>query len=411
MLCQQITVWCQLALCWLLSGLSSFLPLAGCLPQNANTDALFNRWCIRYTSASPLAGEISYCVGSCQKSEVFFLEAAAEPAEFSCFIDGFLDGTLARDPAAPSFRVLDGSEAAYAIESVAVEWVRPPKGESLLLEDALCQAGINLRWGGALELFTWKTAPAGYGNLLNRHDAGRLVQQSYYGTDQLPYVQGNYSGTAWGYNPVQGGDQYGNRSKLVDYRVEDGQIYIKCRPMDWSKNGELTPSYMENTYTLQDGVLTVENRFVDFSGLTHPARHQEMPAFYVVSALGTFNFYDGAQPWQNAALTQKSDLPFWGGGVADCYFDLNPANTETWCAWTAGTQPDAFGCGVFNPAAEILLAGRAGTSGSADPNSDATNYFAALRTLQLQSYQALEYSYCITAGTLEQMRAKFAALR
>jgi hypothetical protein len=183
------------------------------------------------------------------------LETAAKPTEFSSLIDGFLDGKLGYQLRDVKFHVLGGGEAAYQIENISQEWVRAPKNASLLLEDTFCQAGVNLRWGGALERFVWKGAPASFGNLLNRHDEGRLVQQSYYGITGAPYSPGKFMGTPWGYNPVQGGDQHGKRSKLVEYRVSDGQIYIKCQPMDWSKDGELTPSYMENVYTLDSGML------------------------------------------------------------------------------------------------------------------------------------------------------------
>jgi pseudouridine-5'-phosphate glycosidase len=68
----------------------------------------------------------------------------------------------------------------------------------------------------------------------------------------------------------------------VDYVIsEDGKsIYVKCRPLDWAKKNVLTPSYMENTYTLCDGYVKVDNRFVDFSGYTHRNADQELPAFY-----------------------------------------------------------------------------------------------------------------------------------
>jgi hypothetical protein len=68
-MCEKITAAVQLALCWLLSGISSLLPLGRCLPQTAATAGLFNRYTIRYTSEAPLVGEISYRVGSREKTE------------------------------------------------------------------------------------------------------------------------------------------------------------------------------------------------------------------------------------------------------------------------------------------------------------------------------------------------------
>ena len=410
---QQITVWFQAALCWLVSGLSLLLPMGRWLQPGCDTQALFNRYRITYTSEAPLAGEIHYASGSCEKTEIFYLEPAAQPTEFSSFIDGFLDGRLGNNLGEVTLRVLDGNNGAYALLDIATEWTAPPKKTRLSLENDICSAGVDLAWGGALDSFVWKAAPVGYGNLFNRHDAGRLVQQSYYGTSDPPYVMGSFNGTPWPYNPVQGGDVHTNCSKLVDYKVSDGQIYVKCLPLEWGKDNVPSLSYMENIYTLEGGLLTVDNRFVDFSGYTHESRHQEMPAFYVVSALGTFSFYNGDSPWTNAPLTQASDLPFWGeaANAPRCYTTLEAGNTETWCAWTAGTQPEAFGVGLFTPGAEILLAGRAGTNVSKSADDASTNYVAPLRTLCLESFRPLEYSYYITAGSLADIRAAYTAIK
>jgi len=397
------------ALCWLTGGL--VLLLGGCLPQGQRAGEPFNRYRVRYTAQTPLAGEITYRVGVRKRTEAFYLEASAEPAEFTGFIDGFLDGARAREFGGVTYRALGGGSG-YEIESVDLEWAAPPKDTHIQLEDTFCTVGVDLRWGGALDNFVWKAAPEGYGNLFNRHDAGRLVQQSYYGTSDPPYVTGNFMGHDWPYNPVQGGDVQGNCSKLVDYAQHGNQIYVKCLPQEWGKDNVPSLSYMENTYTLKDGMLTVDNRFVDFSGYIHDSRHQEMPAFYVVSALDTFSYYNGAAPWTNAPLTQENGLPFWGESenASRCYMDIEPGNTETWCAWTAGGQPEAFGVGLFTPGAEILLAGRFGDAVSADPGDASTNYVAPLRTLLLESFAPLEYSYYITAGTLAEIRETWEAI-
>ena len=405
---EKISVWCTTALCWLISGLSLFLPMGKWLPQGAVSEKLFNRYSITYTSVVPVTGEITYTVGSRKIAEAFYLEAATELTEFTCFIDGFLDGRLARRN-----RIglsVSATTDEFKMESIGLEWVKPPKDTHIALENALCRVGVDLRWGGALDSFVWKAAPAGYGNLLNRHDAGRLVQQSYYGTSAPPYVMGNFMNQPWPYNPVQGGDVAGNCSKLVDYEQREGSIYIKCLPLEWGKDNVPSLSYMENTYTLDGGVLRVDNRFVDFSGYTHDRRHQEMPAFYTVSALGTFSCYNGGAPWTGAPLKQVSDLPFWGEeGHPECSTEFVPGNTETWCAWTAGAQPEAFGVGLFTPTAEYLLAGRFGDNVSTSPDDASTNYVAPLRLLLLESFVPLEYSYYITAGTLAEIREIFAS--
>ena len=223
-------------------------------------------------------------------------------------------------------------------------------------------------------------------NLLNDHDTGRLIQQSYYGTSSAPYKPAKFGDTLWSYNPVQGGDQYGNKSKLVDFSIsEDGKsIWVKCQPLDWAPKNQRTPSYMENTYTIADGYIKVDNRFIDFSGYTHNNSHQELPAFYTISYLSDFVFYNGTKAWQGDELTVKKDLKFWAGN-SDAYFNVK--SKENWCAWVA---PTGYGVGVYTPIAEILLAGRHEYNGSKDAGNNATNYVAPLITYTHKSFDVFE---------------------
>lgn len=160
-------------------------------------------------------------------------------------------------------------------------------------------------------------------NLLNSHDTGRLIQQSYYGTNSAPYKPANYNRNTWYYNPVQGGDQH-------------------------------------------------NNRFIDFSGYTHRNAHQELPAFYTISYLSNFVYYAGNQAWSGDTLTTKADLAVWAGNT-DAYFKLK--SRETWGAWVA---PTGYGIEVYTPIARILLAGRHQYNGSKDAPADAINYVAPL---------------------------------
>jgi hypothetical protein len=211
----------------------------------------------------------------------------------------------------------------------------------------------------------------------------------------------------WCYNPVQGGDQYGNRSKLVDFKIaEDGKsIWVKCQPLDWAQKNSRTPTYMENTYSIADGYIKVDNRFIDYSGYTHRNAHQELPAFYTISYLSDFVFYDGNKPWQDDTLTVKKDLPFWAGN-SNAYFTMK--TKETWCAWVA---PGGYGVGVYTPIAEILLAGRHQYNGSKDAHNNATNYVAPLITYKLKAFEAFEYSYYITTGSVDEIRDTFKSVK
>lgn len=366
----------------------------------------FNRYSINYSTESYIQGTIKYRSGWGTRSEVFYLEPGTN-VTFASFIDGYLDSTEVSRVSELTFTPLHSSSGVttLAISSISTTYYNLPETQTVYLENEQYKIGVALFWGGGINYIEDKLDnDPEISNLLNHCDTGRLVQQSYYGTSEPPYVCATYSGTTWSYNPVQGGDQYNNKSKLIDFEITDTYIAVKSRPLDWAQNNLPTISYMENRYILENGLIRVDNRFIDFSGYNHPPAHQELPAFYTISHLDKFSFYDGSYPWRNDYLTEKKDLPFWGGNP-DCYFNVKEGNTETWCAWTNSTSD--YGIGLYTPGVEILLAGRFNYNGSKDPANGATNYVAPLKTFKLPNFESFEYSYLIASGTTDVIRAKF----
>ncbi len=373
----------------------------------------FNRYTLVYSASSPLVGEVTYLYWDKDKEvqtgrETFYLEAG-ENQIFSSLIDGYFDDIYAYAITGVDLKTCKGDTATFTLTDISSNMAPVFASGSYYLENERYRVGILLAWGGGISYIEDKwDGDDSLGNLINRADPGRLVQQSYYGVQNGPaYEAGMYGDTLWRYNPVQGGDLYGNASKLVDFSLsEDGKsIYIKCRPMDWAKKGELTPSYMENTYTVELEGIYVDNRFVDFFGVEHGAHHFELPAFYTISYLGTFHYYDGNRPWTNDDYRTLENEPFWGGNK-DAYHPVAAGNTETWAAWTAD---NGYGIGLYTPGAEILLAGRHEANGSKDPTNTGTSYVAPLRTMEIVSYQPFEYRYVIATGWVEEMREVFAA--
>jgi len=368
-------------------------------------DEEFQRYEVSYSSFLPVKGKLFYDLPDGAYCEKFFLEAG-ERKKFTSYIDGYLSGRCASGLYRVEFQPVGETDAAFSFHGIRTEKAGT-KEELIFLENERFRIGADLRWGGGLCCIEDKQNKSGLKNLLNRYDAGRLIQQSYYGTMRPPYQCAVYNGSRWSYNPVQGGDQYANKSKIVDYRLSPDSLYIKCQPMDWAQNKRITPSYMENTYTLTADCIRVDNRFTDFSGYEHRNSHQELPAFYVISYLDYFTFYDGAAPWTGDALTGRGNLNFWGDArySRDCYFHVAAGNTETWCAWTAGEK--GYGIGLYTPGCEILFAGRYSHNASKDPEDGATNYVAPLCTLCLESYKPLEYGYLITTGDVPAIRQTF----
>ncbi|GEM_PF-1590006 len=364
----------------------------------------FNRVDLEYTLTGPVRGDFVYSMDGKTQTEEFYLTEKSE--SFSQLLDGYLLDNTAGRLQAIHITPLDGT-VTFCLKSIALvnQQVFP---EVLSLENERYRLGIKLSWGGGIScLEDLQATNKNYTNLLNCHDTGRLVQQSYYGAAQDEnYQNGSYNGVEWPYNPVQGGDLHGNRSKIVAVTVSDNTVTVVSRPLDWARNNCYTMAYYTNIYTLQDDCIRVENTIVDFSNLDHIIRAQELPAFYVISALKNFVCYTGSAPWSGDGLTVEENLGFWGTGEAGNTFGLSPSNTESWCAWVDGKN---YGIGLFTPAAELFTAGRYQYNGTADSSANATNYVAPVASLQLPYNDPLSYSYLICCGSVEQIRNCFTA--
>ena len=376
------------------------------LTLQVNADKEFNRFTIRYSADRPLLGRITYQVNRKNYTEEFFLEQG-EHITFSSLIDGYVDGKIAKD--VKSIELVPCEKAAKSAYFV-LEGFKTDKADALpdpfFLENARFKVGILLKWGGTISYIEDKKCPdPKLGNMINHFDTGRLIQQSYYGVSADKYHKASFNNTNWSYNPVQGGDQHGHASKIVDFRYDkkNATVYIKCRPMDWAQENMPCPAYMENLYRLTDDALLVQNRFVNYFEEDHPSKHQELPAFYTVSNLGVFHYYNGKKPWTGDEYITLKDQPFWANN-GKAYHTIEKGNTETWAAWT---NDDGYGIGLYVPGAEIMLAGRFEFNGSKDPKNNATNYVAPLRTMKIENFKPYEYSYVISAGTVDQMRKVF----
>ncbi len=370
--------------------------------------SLFNCYGFKYSCDEPLCGEVAYRQGGVSKTETFYLEAGTDKT-FTSLTDDWLAKKTADALTTVTLRSIRGTTATLTLSGVTTELRDVPSSKTIFLENDHYKVGVDLAWGGGISYIEdKKDNDPELGNLINRHDTGRLVQQSYYCTRLAPYVCGRFNKSQWPYNPVQGGDQYQNRSKLVDLKIMKDRIYIKCLPRDWAQKCLYTKSYMENIYTLIDGGIRVDNRFEDFSNYTPQASSQELPAFYTLSRLGTFTFYGGKNDWTgDPQLTVRSELKFWGDERynKDCSFDLH-GSKETWCAWTG---PTGYGIGLYVPEVTALCAGRSDYNGSADPGNNSTNYVAPIRHLTLKSFEPFTYSYIISTGTVAEMREYFTA--
>lgn len=385
----------------------------------------FNYFEIYYSSDIPLKCILVYTDKGAEKQETFFLEAG-KSQKFTSYIDAF--NPVQTGPV-KSLKILGKTSSDTSAESISrfVVSTKPVLEKITYVSNNMIKIGAKLDWGGGLcyyenlvdkvELYEKAgkkfikangnkldggNLVTGTVNLLNSNDTGRLLQQSYYGTMSAPYQPAMYMNTNWSFNPVQGGDQYNNKSKIIDVRKTNNSIYVKCQPMDWAQKNMLTETYMEATYTLDGNLMYVDNRFTDFTGYTHPSLNQEMPALYVGEPLRIYAYYGGAYPFTGATdIKKRDDLFFW----ADNYTAHTFHTTENWSAWIT---EDDWGLGIYVPGVKSMLSGRhqRDTIYTELPESASpVNYTAALKPLRLKSFTPLVYKYMIITGTLEQIRA------
>lgn len=396
------------------------------------THGWFNYYGISYTTDAYIKGTLNYRCGAVKRSENFFLEPG-ENMSFYSFINNMLEGTKANGIYSVSLEPLNSDNAQFRLHGLTL-FNREIPDEYVYIQNDTYKIGVNLLWGGALSymedlnsnveavevdgrIFVDSDAGKRYNaqvvnknvNLINRYDPGRLVQQSYYGTTTGDYECGEYMGNVWSYNPVQGGNQFGDNSKIVDLRCDDTSIYVKCQPLDWAKEKEhITPSYMEATYAIENNNVHVSCRFVDFSGYESQPRDSELPAFYCIEPFNRFVYYAGDEPWTGGELTCEPELIFWPDAGYPHFKSL-----ENWSAFI-GEFDDSFGIGIYVPDDNRFLSGvyNRETTDNTDPSNDvATSYIAVVRLMTLTSYAPFEYDYYITTGDTTEIRNNFSAIK
>ena len=314
---------------------------------------------IRYKSSENLKGTLNYydVTNSRNVSETIFLEASSYPIDFNTFLDSFRVGSVGNTNKRLTSLVLTNVGSATSdttIYQVGYCDRSYSRSDVLYISDSSIELGVSLQFAGSitsvknLDQKIQEYVDTNYvvkirgsdkhsgdvnnvirnnPNLINVHDVGREVQQSWYlniGPNQ-GYTRGTYMGNEISYNPVQAGDQHNNESQIIDYKITYDEnnsakiksIWVKTKALDWSKDNVLTTSYMENTYSINNGLIKVVNRFIDFGGWTNYENNagfpqgnnntnghtflsttdanlfagQELPAFYSSHALDYFGTY------------------------------------------------------------------------------------------------------------------------
>lgn len=295
--------------------------------------------------------------------------------------------------------------------SPAVAENSTPTPEQLSISNGVLTLRQDLSRGGTISHLS---AAGSDRNLINIHDEGRYIQQSYYAGERINrQAEGQSpSWSPWQWNPIQAGNYARKRARITKWQVTDTSTYVACVPMLWDMNNHPAEALMEQWTTLEGTRVHVRNKITCMRSANDPygpARNndQELPAVYPVASLHTLYAYLGNKPFTNDTLSRpevieiKLNTPgsFWG---------RYPNVTEKWMAFVDGSQ---WGLGVYSPSAERFLAGRFQNNPQGNELSAATSYIAPVKTVKLDRRSVFSYDYYLIVGKLPAIRSEVYAIR
>ncbi len=269
----------------------------------------------------------------------------------------------------------------------------------LFIENDYIRIGANLSLGGALTYLAEK----GKKNMINSFDWGRQVQMSFY-NHPIPFVpEGHEMAERWkhiGWNPIQSGDVYRNRSRLLDYHCENNEIYVKCIPMHWPLDnceGECT---FEVWYRLDGYCVDVTSRLNNArpDKTQYEARWQELPAVYTNGEWYKGVSYVGKKPFTGDELTEivtkydKRGYPW-----------LQFYPTEN---WSALVDDNNYGLGIYIPTTSFSKIGfwLEDKKGYGEVRDRQTGYVAPFAPEVLDHNIVYTYEYSLIVGQVDFIR-------
>ena len=246
--------------------------------------------------------------------------------------------------------------------------------------------GVIKNYGAIIGFFS--KMPDGK-NFINTYDAGREIQQSFYGG----YDGSRWWNKNWRWNPVQGGSHENDKSKLLEFKNTGEKIYAKINPRNWAGKQLLKDVVMEETITLDNEIAHVKFKCIYSGTNNHPEIHQELPAVFIDAEYDTLIYYDGKMPWSGDKLTQK--IPGFPNEEIQSY--------ENWNAYVKND----YGIGVYTPGSDKVTCYRFIRTNTNKPADLSCSYFAPVRTMAVTTNFAFEYDVYLTIGNTKEIRERF----
>ena len=269
----------------------------------------------------------------------------------------------------------------------------------LFIENEYIRLGANLSLGGALT----HLSELGEENLINNYDWGRQVQMSFYSypVPHLPEGVENHPGWDYiGWNPIQSGDCFRNRSDILDYYKKDKEIYIKSVPRHWPLNNCKGECTFEVWYRLDGKTVKVTSRLNNARNdkTLYGARGQELPAVYTNATWYKLVSYVDSHPFTGGAIREICNKENGRGWPWETFFP-----TESWAALV---DDNGYGLGVYNGQTSRFGGGFYGKMGIRDEIDQHTGYITPSATEILDHDIVYTYDYALIVGTVDEIRAK-----
>jgi hypothetical protein len=297
--------------------------------------------------------------------------------------------------------------------------------EKAYIDNGTVRVGIDLKHGGTI-CFLSAGSKSESDNLVNVHDLGRYIQQSYYAGKAVDRrSEGQHKNfSPWRWNPIQAGGigsvddppHPNSSAEIVEFKRDENFMYIKCVPRLWDMPGEAAECVFEQWMWLEDNGVRVKNKVTihrrDDNWEEGVATAQELPAVYPIARLRSCYAYTGDAPWTGDALQlmpehpegyQKELPPTDPKGFP--WFGFKPKEP-----WAACVDPETgAGFGVYSPTATAnWLCGFVDhlekDENRTDSTANSTSYIAPLARLTLNKNSTHEYEYYLFTGSLQEIR-------
>jgi len=273
------------------------------------------------------------------------------------------------------------------------------EGNMSWLDNGTIRLGVDLSLGGAV---TYLHGPGPGENMINSYDWGRQIQMSFYSGPSPFAPEGHELHPRWnglGWNPIQSGDCYNNRSRTIEHRNDENGIYVKSIPMIWPLNAYPGECTFETWYALKGNTVEVRCRIQNNrpDKVQYPGRNQELPAVYTNGRWYKMTAYMGDKPFTGAPVTTivgPDDDKGWPW--------RNFYTTENWVALL---DQDDTGLGIWAPDIFTFAGGYAGApKGQGGDKDFQTGYMSPVQPEILDHDIVYEYRYVLIAGSLQEIR-------